>query len=308
MKKEKNKINTFVIIGIIYIIVFLTISTAYSFFNTNLSIQATVGMANNEHFDADYILEAKWQNGDESQTYYHYSTTLTYTGNIPTVGWKYYIKVPYDTEVVGCFNADSCVVEGEILTIKNASYNRNLSPNNQSVSFGFQIKTNKNDYEYQALGATFITDPYDEDNTTPPTITPPEENKDQENATSVDYFNATLTSQTGWDNVSLYTLDISNSSPTKTIEHWSLEIHYPIGSSIQSIWGSEYTYNEQTGILTLYDPDWNPILPPNSSIQTTIYMETPFPTPYTPTIGHFIATNLEGEKITSNVVWKGSTQ
>lgn len=308
MKKKKNKLNKFVIIGIIYFITLLTISTAYSFFNTDLSIHATTKIANDNNFNADYILEAKWQNGGAGQTYYHYSTTIKYEGTIPTIGWRYYIKIPYDTEVVGCYNADSCTIEGEILTIKNAQYNSTLSPQNQSVSFGFQIKTTEDNYQYKSMGAKFITNQYE--NIDSSNITT--ENKNQEDsyqnmdAHKVSYINTSLNIGNGWNMTSAYTINVSNTSLDISIPYWSIDVFYPVGSTISSIWGGEYEYDETTGKLTLHGPGWNSTLSPNSNNQITLYIETPYPNPYIPTVGVFTGITSTGEKIESDIVLGGN--
>ena len=48
MKRKKNKISIYMLLGIVYTVLILTISTAYSFFNEDLSINATASIVKQE--------------------------------------------------------------------------------------------------------------------------------------------------------------------------------------------------------------------------------------------------------------------
>ena len=286
--KKKNKLNNFVIISI-YFTILLTISIAYSFFNTNLSIK-TAAKLTGDNNNSEYILVAAWEaNG---AYYYHYTVNFNYTDTTPTIGWKYYIKIPYDTEVVGCFSAASCDVNGEVLTITNDQTNRVLSPDNQTASFSFQIKTNRKDYTFETIGTHFITDStnvFDEkDNTI---------NK----LNIVDYLNPTLNITGGFGNTTTYLLKVTNSSDSIDINTWSAKIKFPSNSHIESLWGGEYEYDEKNGELTIHPPLWNPILNKNSTQEVNIYMKTPYENPYTPTIIGFNATTTNEEDVDANI-------
>lgn len=299
MKRKKNKPNKFVIIGSLYFIILLTISVAYSFFNTDLSIKATTGIAS-EEYDADYILVAKWDNGSQGPYFYQYTVNFKYSNTEPTIGWKYYIKVPYDTEVIGCYNAESCVVEGEVLTITNDTSNRVLSPDNQTASFGFQIKTNEENYDFQTIGAYFITDTTNNFDSSDET----DETTDNSSNTAqlVDYIIPTLSITGGWGNTTTYLLSVSNTSTSTTINYWSARLKFPIGSEISSLWGGEYEYNSDTGELTLHAPAWSPTLPPSSITEVNIYMTTPEQNPYTPTIVGFNSITIDQVNIKANII------
>ena len=140
MTKKKNKLNKFVIIGSIYFITLLTISITYSFFNTDLSMKAKVQKLNDKN-NSEYILVSSKK--VDGAYLYHYIVNFKYNGVKKVLGWKYHIKIPYDTEVLGCYNAESCTVNGEILTVINDQNNGILEPNNQNAAFSFKIKTNK---------------------------------------------------------------------------------------------------------------------------------------------------------------------
>lgn len=303
-KLKKNKKNYFVITTVLFIMTLLTISTAYSFLNADLSLSSTVtiGSYNSNQFDGTYqikyIIEGKWNVNDA--TVYHVTPTLIYEGDEETVGWKLFIKVPYDTEIVGCWNASSCTVEGEVLTITSIDYNERLNKENTSASPGFQMKTNNNKYEFQAIGATFSTktSTINIDDKGPNVI---DERVDDKERISVDYINPVLSNTGGWGNISTYVLKVTNNSDN-TIHFWESDILFPQNSNIDTIWGGEHTYDASTGILTLAGPSWAPSINPHQSIEVNVYMNTNQPAPYTPTLGKFRATTTTGEKIITDVV------
>ena len=295
---RKNKPNKFVIIGILYFLILLTISTAYSFFNEDLSINASASIDNtniNNNYEHSASLQNSWQEGNIYN--YKFVSTLSYLGTEETTGWKIYIKVPMDTEIIGCWNTESCDVEGEVLTINSAQYNSVLSPENSSASYSLQLKTSKADYELEVIGVSFTTSsnnpdtPGDGDN----------DDNNNDNITTVDYVDAILKITGGWSNTSTYILNVKNNSDSVTISSWSATITFPQGTTVSSLWGGSYNYDESTGILTLHGPDWSPSLSPSGNTEVNFYMDTGITAPYTPEIGSFIGTCSTGEKIKSNI-------
>ena len=301
-KIKKNKSNKFVIIIIVYFITFLTISTAYSFLNADLSLSSSVTIGstqitNNSKYTIDYIVDSRWQSNGAN--YYHITPTVEYDGDETTTGWKLFVKVPYDTEIVGCWSASTCVVEGEILTITSAPHNSKLNKDNTTATPSFQMKTNEANYEFRATGITFETKTSSIDKTDEGTSTNNTTVQD-EHRTTVDYIKSTLNITGGWGNITTYILKITNES-NNTIQFWDADITFPIGSSINALWGGENKYDEKTGVLSLEGPSWSPSLGPNGSIEVNIYMDTGNPTPYRPTLGKFKATTSTGEKIISDI-------
>ena len=108
-----------------------------------------------DDYEATSIQQAKWNDGTSYN--YHFVPTINYLGSTSVTGWKLYIKVPYDTEITGCYNASSCVVDGETLVITNSPTNGSLSPDNSSVSLGYQMKTSQANYTYELIGIAFLT-------------------------------------------------------------------------------------------------------------------------------------------------------
>lgn len=310
-KIKKNKKNGFIIIGIIYLIILLTISTAYSFFNENLTIKATTSITNSENYKVSAELTAKW--GSDNTYYYHYTPTLVYLGNETIKSWKLFIKVPYDTEITSCYNA-TCTVEGEILTITNGENNGTLTPQSNSITIGYQMTTSNGSYEFETVGASFSTSPSTEGGNTgggeSGGNTGGEESGGEEtpdnNPIDVDYINPNLNITGGWGTTSTYIFTVKNSSPTETIESWSLDITFPIGTKLSSCWGGTYTYNTDTGILTIKGPDWAPTLPPDASAEVNFFMDTGQAPPYTPIVGQFTAKTVNGIKIQANTTIGGT--
>ncbi len=123
MKKiKKNKLSIYHKIGIIYVIILLTISTAYSFLSENLSLEATTSIKSS---DKNYKVEVTPISKTDYNGiyYYEYNVIITYLGTETTTGWTTYIDVPYTTQITGCYNANSCDIEGQVLTVTNADYN-----------------------------------------------------------------------------------------------------------------------------------------------------------------------------------------
>lgn len=297
---KKNKRNNFVIFSIAYIVILLTISTAYSFLNTDLSMHATAGISTeNDNYETDYFLQAKWDDG--SSYWYHYVPTLTYLGSKETLGWKLYIEVPYDTEIVGCWNASSCVVSGEVLTISNTNYNQKLSPTNSSVTPSFQMKTSKSDYTLKIIGASF--DNENSDNITVGNIDDNNETNDDESPTvkTVSYITPELSVTGGWGNVSTYIFKVTNTSSDITLSSWTAKLVFPPNSTISSLWGGEYSYDEASGILTLHGPSWASSLSPNSSVEVNIFMTTEYPAGYVPKTDFLVAKASDGSDVVASI-------
>lgn len=189
MKRRKNKISIYMLLGIIYTIMLLTISTAYSFLNENLSVNATASIVTQEK---NYIVDITETNKNtyDGITYYEYNVVITYLGTETTTGWEAYIQVPYTVQVNGCYNANSCTVNGEVMTVVNADYNGVLSPSNTSASFNLQLAMEEEDYTLNVLDVKFKTD-----STTDPDPTPdPDPDPDPDDPSdSVDYLTATYT-------------------------------------------------------------------------------------------------------------------
>ena len=293
---KKNKRNNFVIFGIAYIVILLTISTAYSFLNTDLSMRATAGISTEtDNYETDYFLQAKWN--DSSSYWYHYVPTLTYLGSKETIGWKLYVEVPYDTEIVGCWNASSCVVSGEVLTISNASYNQKLSPTNSSVTPSFQMKTSKSDYTLKIIGASF-----DDENSDNIAVGNIDNNSDEATTVeTVNYIVPELNVTGGWGNVSTYVFKVTNTSSDVSLSSWTAKLVFPSNSTISSLWGGEYSYDEASGILTLHGPSWAPTLNPNSSVEVNVFMTTEYPAGYVPKAESFTAKTNEGNNIVASI-------
>lgn len=319
---KRNKRNKFVIIGIFYFIILLTISTAYSFFNEDLSLSASASISEvveEKNYEYSYILQANWYDG--KGYVYHYVPTLTYLGTEPTTGWNFYIKVPFDTEIVGCWNA-YCKIDGEVLTISNSEYNGVLSPTSNSASPSFQMKTNTSDYEFEVIGASFntsssnstktttdvtqddisTTEDYTDSNTDTDTTT-----EQPINNTKVDYIKPVLNITGGWGNTTTYILNVTNQSESVLVSSWGLTIKFPIGTEISSLWGGEYNYDSATGILTLHGPAWATSLSPSDSIEINIHMNTQKAAPYTPELGKFTGITITGETIEADIQIGGNS-
>lgn len=296
---KKNKQNKFVIIGILYFLILLTISTAYSFLNEDLSINASasIDITNiNNDYEHSASLQNAWQEGNIYN--YQFVSTLSYLGTEETSSWKIYISVPMDTEIVGCWNAENCTIEGEVLTINSTQYNSVLSPENNSASYSLQLKTSKANFELEVIGVSFTTSSSNPN-------TPGEGDNDDNNndtITKVDYVDAILKITGGWANTSTYILGVKNNSDSVTISSWTATIAFPQGSTVSSLWGGNHNYDEATGILTLHGPDWSPSLSPSGNAEVNMYMDTGIAAPYTPETGEFIGTCSTGEKIKTNII------
>ena len=302
-KLKKNKKNYFVITTVLFFIALLTISTAYSFLNADLSLSGTVttgsyGFNFNGDYEISYVMDNNWNSS--GSTYYHITPTLVYEGDDETFEWKLYIRVPFDTEIVGCWSASSCVVEGEILTITSADHNAVLNKTNQSASPSFQMKTNNANYTFNAIGATFSTKTttINVNNDGPTTI---DERVDDKERTVVDYIDPIFSSTGGWGTTSTYKLNVTNNSDN-TLYFWEADILFPPNSSVNTLWGGGYKYDAATGILSIEGPSWSQSLAPHQSVEVNVYMDTGQAAPYTPTLGKFRATTTTGEKIITSVV------
>ena len=306
-KIKKNKISNYMLIGIIYIIILLTISTAYSFLNEDLSINATASITQKEdnyNIEITEILKSTY----DGITYYEYNVVITYLGTETTTGWEAYIQVPYTTQVNGCYNANSCTVEGEVITIINADYNANLSPSNNSASFNLQLAMEDENYTLNVLDVKFktnisTTDPDptpdpDPDPTPDPDPNPTPDPDPDEPSDDTDYITTTYELKNDWGTRQWYVLTIQNTSETETIESWIATFKITSSDTLTdaNIWGGTYNYDEESGLLTISGPSWSPSISPTSSAEVNLQI-----TPPAPEAISFVGTTSTGETITATI-------
>lgn len=311
-KIKKNKNSNFMVIGIIYFVMLLTISTAYSFFNENLSLSATAGISQtSDDFEIEYTTVKDEIN--DGIAFHQYTVTLTYKGNKNVTGWELYLKAPYDTEITGCYNAGSCTLEGEVITIINGDTNANLSPTNQSVTIGIQFQTSTLDYTFETLGAKFYEEgetpdvPEPEPDPDPDPDPDPEPDPDPNPGETTDspYIIGNLNPTGGWSKTSTYIFTLQNTSEDITIQSWSLEIYFPANSYLETCWGGSYEYNEKTGTIKISGASWAPTLGPSETAEINIYMTTEYNAPYIPTAGKLIAKTTDGTTIEKEITIGG---
>lgn len=299
MRRKKNKISIYMLLGIIYTIMLLTISTAYSFLNEDLSVNATASLVKKEK---DYTVEITEisKSTYDGITYYEYNVIITYLGTETTTGWEAYIQVPYTTQVNGCYNANSCTVEGEVMTAVNADYNGVLSPSNTSASFNLQLAMEKEDYTLNVLDVKFKTNSTTNPDTPVPDPNPvPDPDPDpDEPSGDVDYITATYEIKSDWGTRQWYVLTIENTSETETITSWTATFQVTSSDTMTNanFWGGEYTYDESTGLLTFSGPNWAPTIEPSSSVEINLQITPPAPEPIS-----FVGNTSSGKKITATI-------
>lgn len=144
MKKNKR---TLIGLMIIYFIIILSISIAYSFCNEQLSLSGKVTIKTESKNDYDYTVIANnsWQSN--GYYYYQYTITINYLGEQNINSWKIYIDTPFDAIIDGCYGVGECYIENSVLKMNNAHYNGKLNKNNKSFSIGFQFHTSSPNYD-----------------------------------------------------------------------------------------------------------------------------------------------------------------
>lgn len=288
--KKKSKFHSFIIICIFYLIILLTISVAYSFFNVDLSPKIETGSSKKEaSYKTSYILQEKKK--EKNSYFYHFIPTLTYLEAPPTNEWKLYIKVPFDTEIVGCYHASSCIIEGETLTITNLASNSKLTQKNNSITMGFKMKTNQSNYKFQVIGAKFsslLSDSNKLDTSS---------SKNIEKTTSII---PKLSITGGWNKLTTYKFEVENHSNNITLTSWSAKFVFPENTTINSIWGGSYQYDASSGILTIQSPDWDYGLSPSKTTEINMHITTGT-YPYTPKTGEFIGITETGDRMKTDI-------
>lgn len=284
--RKKNKNYKFIMIGFFYLIILFVISVSYSFFDTNLSYQNRKEKSKKTSlYQINYFIKEKKKSNNSY--YYHLIPTLTYLGKMKTTDWKLYIKVPFDTEVIQCYYASSCNLEGEVLTISNSPKNGTLSPKNNSITMGVQIKVNQPNEPFEVIGASFDKD----------YLSNLEDNPYQSIIESEDII-PTLKFTGSWNDLSTYTLKIENHSSHITLSSWKVQLSYPIGSNINRVWGGTYQYDSTSGNLLIYSPEWEHSLSPSDSLEVNIHITIPSSKEYS------VAGIFTGRTITEDTIKK----
>lgn len=294
--KKKKKFHSFIMISIFYLIILLIIRVAYSFFSADFSPKTETGNSKkSSSYKTSYILQEKKK--EKNSYFYHFIPTLTYLENYPTNGWKLYIKVPFDTEIIGCYHAATCTIEGETLTITNLSSNKKLTKKNNSITMGFKMKTNQSNYKFEVIGASFSSESSDSNKL--------------DNSISRDIQKTTtilpkLSITGGWNKLTTYKFEAGNHSNNLTLISWQARFIFPKNTTINSIWGGSYQYEASSGILTIQGPDWDYTLPPSKTIEINMHITTDT-YPYTPETGEFIGITETGDKIKADIKVEGDS-
>lgn len=275
---KRRKKNNFTYMIALYIIMLVTISTAYSFLNTDLSLKGKAGLSRiaSYNYSYTYKLDSKWG----SYTY-QISSTVTYLGQSDITSWKAYVYVPVASVVNGCYNALSCTISGNVMTVTSpTNYNHNLSTNSTLV-FSFQLTTNSSTYfeEYRILGMNFFTGSIIEDPNPP---------------VNLDFVSHTLSITGGAGKVTNYKYVVTNNSDTISLSHWEVPITFPIGSRLSNFFGGTYSYDKKIGILLISNPSVPLTLGPKQTETVTFNMDVGVATGYMPTVGTFTATIIAG--------------
>jgi hypothetical protein len=277
-KLKRRKKNNFTYMIALYIIMLVSISTAYSFLNTDLSLKGTSGFAKSASYNYSYkyTLDSKWG------TYtYQISSTVTYLGQNDITSWKAYVFVPLASVVNGCYDALSCTINGNVMTVTSpTSYNHNLSPNSTLI-FSFQLTTNSPTYfeEYRIIGMNFysgsiIIDPNP--------------------GAELDFVSHTLSITGGSGKVTNYEYVVTNNSDILSLSHWEVPITFPTFSKLSNFYGGTYTYDKKIGIITISNPSSPITLGPKQTTTVTFSMDVGVPTGYMPTVGTFSGTVISG--------------
>ena len=276
--KYKRKKNNFTYMVAIYFIMLLSISIGYSFSNTDLTIQGTTKLAKSAsyNYEYSYTVGGIWGN-----YVYPIDATVKYLGTDNITSWKAYVYVPSDSyiEENGCILASSCEINGNILTISSPSdYNNNLVTNS-TLYFSIHLVTNSSTYasDFKIIGMNFYSGDIDIDNPS------------QEDLSFISYE---LKATGGWGTVTTYEFVITNNSIIKTVSNWKINYAFPIGSTISSCWDARYSYNSDTGVLSLSNPLWPVSLLPLTFQTAYIHVDTTKDIGYMPKEVGFSATTL----------------
>jgi|GEM_PF-3456272 len=277
-KLKKRKKNNFTYMIALYIIMLVTISTAYSFLNTDLSLKGKTGFSKSASYNYSYkyTLDSKW--GTYS---YQISSTVTYLGQEDITSWKAYVYVPVASIVNGCYNALSCSINGNVMTVTSpTNYNHNLSTNSTLV-FSFQLTTNSSTYfeEYRIIGMNFFSGSIIEDPNPP---------------ANLDFVSHELSITGGAAKATNYKYVVTNNSSNLSLSNWEVKMTYPAGSRIYNFSGGTYSYDRKTGILTISNPSSPPTLGPTQTQIVQFSVDIGIATGYMPTIGNFIGTVITG--------------
>lgn len=290
--RKKNKNYKLIMIGLFYFIILFVISITYSFFDTNLSHSNKKEQSfKTDQYQISYFIKEKKKS--KHSYYYHLIPTLTYLGKAKTTGWKIYLQVPFDTEVTHCYHGSSCHLEGEVLTLSNLPDHGILSPKNNSITMGFELKVNHQQKPFRIIGASF-------DFSHLPNL----EDQPNSNIIKSDDIIPTLQFTGKWDKISTYALKIDNQSSHITLSSWEVQLSYPKESTIHRIWGGDYEYDSSSGKLVISSPKWDSSLSPSHSLEVNIHI-TPSSSINFPT-GTFIGKTITGEIIQKEILIGGN--
>lgn len=288
--KKRNKFHNFIIISIFYLMILLIIRITYSFFNVDFSPKIKTGNSKkSSSYKTSYILQQKKK--EENSYLYHFIPTLTYLGTSITDGWKLYVKVPFDTEIIGCYHASTCIVEGETLTITNLANNKKLTQKNNSITMGFKMKTNQANYKFEVIGASFSSELSDSNR---------QDNSPTKNIEKTTLITPKLSITGGWDKLTTYKFEVENHSNNITLISWNAKFIFPENTTINSIWGGSYQYDTSSRTLTIQNPDWDDTLSPTKTTEVNMHITTNT-YPYTPKIGEFIGITETGDTIKADI-------
>lgn len=263
---KKNKL-TLIGLMIIYFIVILSISIAYSFCNQQLSLSGKVTIKTESKNNYDYTIMSNnsWQS--DGYYYYNYTITINYLGEENINSWTIYIDAPFDTVIDGCYSVGECYIENSLLKMNSAEYNGKLNKENRSFSIGFQFHTSSSNYDLIINNISFYPEnqnSWDDNNN----------NNDENNESEIekelkDKIIFDMYSDNSWGNITSYTFSIKNESQID-LKSWQVQIQFNESDTVNNLWGAQYIMKEN--ILIISSPSWSNSFSSNISEQGGIQM------------------------------------
>ena len=290
MKRKKSNYNKIILIFIISI---LFLSTGYSIFSTNLSIEGKGNMVE-QPAKQDYTMtytKDTWYSG--GMHYYNFKMQINNNTSEDLTNWIIIADIPDDIITVTCWSS-ICSVNNGILTMENENYNSTVLANSY-IEFGFSFSTSIAEAEletYKIYVNGNEPDPEDPDPEDPDPEDPDPEDPDPEDPdpedpkypSNLEGLKVTITYGNGWQSgpnyIKQYDIKIENNS-NKNIKSWEFGIDLKGTIKLESCWNA--TTSIENGILKVSNVSYNGSLNIGGNLTFGIQMSST-QADFTPTI------------------------
>lgn len=268
IKRRKIKKYRICLYILLFILIVITMSSAYAYISNLLKIDGVISIKKPENVnicDGKLTYEIQsWSNTDNLY-YYLLRFTLTNTSTKAYNTWDVYFDIPEDTQLLSYSSVDAEIVRNK-LKVSSLNYNSYLQPDN-SINFEVQLVTSNMYYEPTNISVNncYITN----DNPNDMPNDGPNDDVYGDLNINFDFISSYNDEKAG----KIYQYDVYVTNNTEdTITNWQFSIEKPSNYEIVNAWNCNYIV--KNNVIEFSNMTYNGFLEPGAIARFGIMIRT----------------------------------